>query len=109
MNDLFNNITEVNKEKILKSLESNTLHFKKNTAILSSIKKYNIICIVLEGYLQIIKTDYNGDRTIIEELYDNDIFGSRISSISNDEYSVMTKEDSKIIIIYFNLGKNCIR
>ena len=102
MNDLFNNITEVNKEKIHKSLESNTLHFKKNTAILSSIKKYNIICIVLEGYLQIIKTDYNGDRTIIEELYDNDIFGSRISSISNDEYSVMTKEDSKIIIIYFD-------
>lgn len=102
MNNLFNNITNINKDKILKSLEGNTLYFKKNNTILTNIKQDNIIGIILEGYIQIVKTDYNGNRTIIEDLYDNDIFSSKMSNISNNEYSVITKEDTKIIVIYFN-------
>lgn len=102
MNNLFNNITNINKDKILKSLEGNTLYFKKNNTILTNIKQDNIIGIILEGYIQIVKTDYNGNRTIIEDLYDNDIFSSKMSNISNNEYSVITKENTKIIVIYFN-------
>ena len=99
---LFEGISESSQEKILKSLEANTFVFKKNNTILSSVKKDNIIGIILEGYIEIVKTDYNGNRTIIEDLYENDIFGSDMSSISNSEYNIVTKEDSKIIIIYFN-------
>ena len=102
MTNLFNNISPSNQERILKSLEANTYTFKKNNTILTSVKQDNIIGIILEGYIEIIKTDYNGNRTIIEDLYENDIFGSDMSSISNNEYSIHTKEDSKIIIIYFN-------
>ena len=102
MNNLFKNITILNKEKILKSLEGNTLYFKKNNTILTNIKHENIIAIILEGYVQIVKTDYNGNRTIIEDLYDNDIFSSKMSNISNNEYSIITKEDTKLIIIYFD-------
>ena len=102
MTNLFNNISNQNQERILKSLEANTFFFKKNNTILSSVKRDNIIGIILEGYIQIIKTDYNGNRTIMEDLYENDIFGSEMSSISNSEYSIQTKEDTKIIIIYFN-------
>ena len=78
MNNLFKNITILNKEKILKSLEGNTLYFKKNNTILTNIKHENIIGIILEGYVEIVKTDYNGNRTIIEDLYDNDIFSSKM-------------------------------
>ena len=102
MNNLFKNITILNKEKILKSLEGNTLYFKKNNTILTNIKHENIIGIILEGYVEIVKTDYNGNRTIIEDLYDNDIFSSKMSNISNNEYSIITKEDTKLIIIYFD-------
>ena len=102
MNNLFNNITTSNKEKILKSLEGNSLYFKKNNTILTNIKQDDIIGIILEGYIQIVKTDYNGNRTIIEDLYENDIFSSKMSNISNNEYSVVTKEDTKLIIIYFD-------
>ena len=102
MNDLFYKINTREKEKILAYLEANTLSYKKNTTILSSVKNEYIIGIVLSGYLQIIKTDYNGNRTIIEELYDEDIFGFTTSSIASSEQSIVTKEDSKIIIIYFN-------
>lgn len=102
MEELFYEINAREKEKILAYLEANTLSFKKNMTILGSVKQENIISIVVNGHLQIVKTDYNGNRTIMEELFENDIFGSTISSINNDEYSIITKEDSKIIIIYFD-------
>ena len=102
MDELFYNISNANKLKILKDLEANTLSFKKNTIILSSIRKDNIICIVLEGYLQIVKNNYNGTRSIIEDLKENSIFTTKTSFISNNEYNIITKEDSKIILIDFN-------
>lgn len=101
MKELFFNITEKNQKKILQSLEANTHYFKKNVSIFSNNKQDNFIGIVLEGYLQIIKIDYNGNRTIIEELERDSIFGSTISDLSNKEYDLITKEDSKIIIIDF--------
>lgn len=102
MNELFYNINPREKGKILNYLESNTLHFKKNTTILNSVKKENIICLVISGYIQIIKTDYNGNQSIIEELFEDDIFGFSMNSLSNSEQSIITKEDSKIILIYFD-------
>ena len=102
MINLFNNIKQKDKEKILTFLEANTLFYKKNTTILTSVKKENIIGIVVEGNIQITKNDYNGNSTIIEDLYENDIFGFDFSTISNTEQSIVTKEDSKITVIYFD-------
>ena len=102
MTNLFNNIKQKDKDKILSFLEANTLFYKKNTTILNSVKKESIIGIVQVGNIQITKTDYNGNTSIIEDLYEGDIFGFDFSSISNSEQNIITKEDSKIIIIYFD-------
>ena len=101
MTNLFTSISEKNQEKILKILEASTLNFKPNCQILTSVKLDNMIGIVLLGYMQIIRTDYNGNRTIIEELTENDVFGTTISSLTN-ECEIITKEDTKIVIIDFN-------
>jgi len=98
MNPFFS-INDDDKLKLLKDLEALTYTFNKNEEILKKIKNRNFIGIILEGIIQIIKTDYNGNRTIIEELTDNDIFGSKISSLSNNEYTITTKDITKIIII----------
>lgn len=102
MNELFYGISDTYKSRILKDLEANTLSFKKNKIILSSTRKENIICLVLEGHLQIIKNNYNGTRSIIEDLEKGSIFSTRTSYISNNEYNVITKENSTIILIDFN-------
>jgi len=102
MINLFDNIKQKDKDKILSFLEANTLFYKKNTTILNSVKKESIIGIVQVGNIQITKTDYNGNTSIIEDLYEGDIFGFDFSSISNSEQNIITKEDSKIIIIYFD-------
>ena len=107
MKNPFNSITDKQKDKLLKSLEAVTLNIKKNTSLLSSIKNDNFIAIILEGRIQIIKTDYNGSRTIIEELKENGMFGTKISSLSNQEYDVITKEDTKIIMIDYERIINC--
>ncbi len=96
MVSIFNKISVNNQKKLLKLLEANTIFFKKDSAI-SSMIKGNIIGVVIEGYAQIIRTDYNGNRTIIEELEEGNVFGSFISSLNNNEYNVLTKEDTKII------------
>lgn len=100
--DLFENISEKNKQKILRLIEANTAVYKKDQTILSTLKNENIIGIILYGYLQIIKTDYNGNVTIIEKLEDNSIFGSMFSNISNQEYQIITKEETKLIIIDYD-------
>ena len=102
MDELFYNIDNRQKQRILHDLEASTTTYKKNNIIMSSVKQDNIICILVSGHIQIIKNDYNGNRTIIEDLKENSIFGTITSSISNNEYEIFTKEDSKIIIIDFN-------
>lgn len=101
----FQNISPKNREKLLYTLESSRLTFPKNELILSNINQGNIIGIVIKGMMQIIKTDYNGTRTIIEELEENDIFGTIISPLSN-EYDILTKEESTVYIIDYDEIKN---
>ena len=95
----FYNISDEYKLELLKVLEAQTYEFNKNEEILKKIKNRNFIGIILDGMIQIIKTDYNGNRTIIEELIENNIFGTKISSLSNNEYTITTKDKTKIIII----------
>lgn len=102
MNDLFFNISVKNRNKILQSLEAHTNFYKKNNTILTNVKDDNLICIVLDGYVQIVKIDYNGNDIVAEKLERGSIFGTVLSHLENRDYNVITKEDSKIIIIDFN-------
>ena len=108
MFELFDGIDEVNKIKILRQIDGNTLLYKKGNKILSSFKNDDIICVILSGHIQIIRIDYNGNRMVIKDLYKNDIFGSISANISSDEYEIITKEDSEIIVIEYDhiIGNN---
>ena len=99
MNELFNNIDESNRIKILQELEVLTRKYPKNHTILNSVKNDDIICIVLSGHVQIIKNDANGNVTVIEDIIENQIFGSISANISSTDYEIITKEESNIIII----------
>ena len=102
MKELFDNIDEPSKIRILQDLEAVTRKYEKNKIILSSTKSYDIICLVVSGHVQVVKNDASGNSTVIEDLYDNDIFGSISANISSNDYEIMTKEKSEIIIIEFD-------
>lgn len=102
MNELFKNISEKNKEKILSFLEINTLTFGKNNMILNNIRNTDFICLILYGSLQLIRTDINGNKIVLENIEENNIFSSLSYPLKNDEYEVLTKEPTKILIIDYS-------
>lgn len=102
MVSIFSGIERKNVKKLLKELESYNMNFEKDVSILKSISKSNLLGILASGSAQIIRTDYDGNETIIEELYVGSVFGVRFSLLNNDEYDILTKEKSKIIFIDFD-------
>ena len=101
MGGLFDKINNSSKEKLLKILEATTLTFPRNTNVFSAIKDSNSIGIIEYGSLQVIRNDYNGCRNIIEELEDNDIFGSIIYPVSEQEYERQIRQKIKPILYFF--------
>ena len=102
MVDVFSGIKRADKKKLLKELESNSLFFDKSISILKSISSNNILGIIEEGSAQIIRTDYDGNIIIIEDLSSGTIFGTKFSLLDNDEYDIITKEECKIIFIDYD-------
>ncbi len=104
---LFQGIDDKNKEKLLYSLETHSFTFPCNTSILNIIQDDTIIGFVETGYLQILYHDYNGTTTILEELEENDVFGTNISILNTLEYDIRTMEESKILIINYDSIFSC--
>lgn len=103
MTYIFNDISSLDKRKLLKELEASVLFFEKNISLLKSIDKGNLIGILEEGEAQIIRTDYDGNKILIEDLKQKSVFGIRFSLINNDEYDVVTKSACKFIFIDYDL------
>ena len=105
---IFDQISSPNKAKLLRILKSHSFTFNIETSIMSTIQSDNIIGIIAKGYAEIIRTDHNGNETVIEELEEEDIFGTEISSLKNAEYDIIAKENNtEVIIIEYNDIINC--
>ncbi len=95
----FEGLTPLETRKITQLLEIQTLTYNKNQEIIKTFKNEKIIGIILEGYAQIIRINYNGNKNIIEELVKYSVFDTNtISNIDND-FEIIAKDITKIIII----------
>ena len=92
-------MTTLQKNKLFKLLGTHTYTYYEKQEILPTLKSENIICVLLEGFAQIVNISYNGEENIIENLYENDIFGTNISDINNNEYQIRAVEPCKILVI----------
>ena len=101
MINLFDKINSKNKVKLLKILEADTITIKKNLT-LTNVNNTNSISIIVSGCIHVFRNDYNGNKILIDELYEDDIFGKMFFSSSNNEYELITTEDSKIITIEYS-------
>lgn len=99
MTNLFDNIPSKNKENLLKLFRSYNITYSKGKKINDIFHDDDEIGIIVSGYIQIIKNNYNGTTTIIEELYENDLVGSLFFYLKNDDYDIVAKEDTKITIM----------
>ncbi|WP_071441466.1 Crp/Fnr family transcriptional regulator [Traorella massiliensis] len=95
--NVFKKINSEDKSMLLKNLEANRVCLKKNES-LSTTRLNQVIGIINEGYIQIVKTDYYGNNIIIEELYKDSVFGSSISFSINEGCEILAKDDSEILL-----------
>ncbi len=102
MANLFENISEKEMLKLKKVLRANTQKYKKNINVLSNVNREDFIALIDSGTIELIYTDYEGNKTVIEELETGEVFGTLTSSIKNEEITCMTKEDTEITFIEYD-------
>ncbi len=82
--------------------------FTNKQLIISNFSRKNLIGFITYGKASIIKTDINGNTTIMRELKENDIFSNLFFQHSEDEIYIISNNQTEVIFIdYFNILKNC--
>lgn len=105
---IFNGIAQEDIDKMLKCFETRTANFKKGSTILTFIGNISIVGIVLKGEASLIRYDYSGNKTLIEHLGPNSMFGERFSNYNADELLVEATKDCTILFMdYCHITKRC--
>ncbi len=106
--NIFTNIKDEDITKMLKCFEAKKRTFKKDMVIMNYIGNTSTIGIITKGSAELIRNDYNGNRTIIDTLSEDDIFGEVFSSYNIDELSIRALEETEILFIdYYHITKRC--
>ena len=99
---VFEGINENDVKKLLNEFNALTLHFKKESTILSNVSNTSSFFIIQEGKANIIRYNFNGTKTIMEKMEKGDIFGSFSGTVDDDLYVIA---DSECDIITFEYNK----
>jgi len=107
-NLIFNNIEDEDVNKMLTCFQAKKIKYKKERTIMNNIGKSDTIGIILNGTAELVRYDYNGNRTIIEVLRTNNIFGNLFTRDSDFELSVVATSECEILFInYESILKRC--
>ena len=84
-------------------------NFNKGETITTYLEKRNQLCILLKGEADLIRYDFNGNKTIIGQFSDNSIFGEVLyPANTNNELFVLAKTNCEVIFFtYDNLWLKC--
>ena len=104
---IFEGISEADIEKMLKCFEARKLTFKKDRTIVTNIINVKLIGIMLSGTANMERYDYNGNRSIIEKLSPNSVFGEVFSRLGSDISVIATSDCEVLFIEYEHIIKKC--
>lgn len=84
-------------------------NFHKGEVITSYIAKRNQLCLLLSGESDLVRYDFNGNKTIVAHFSSNDIFGEIFYTVStNNELFVEAKSDCVVLfLIYDDIKTQC--
>ena len=83
----------------------------KGETVTTYIEKRNQICIVLSGEVDLIRYDFNGNKTIIGHFVDDDIFGEVFfpANTNNELFAIARKNSEILFFTYDTLFTKCRR
>lgn len=98
LNDFSNNCNKVTKHS-----------FSKGETVTTYIEKRNQMCFLLSGEADLIRYDFNGNKTIIGRFTDNDIFGEAFypANTNNELFVSARKKCEVLFFIYDDIIKKC--
>lgn len=102
MSNPFSELSKSQVNKLFELLGAHMYIYNKNQEILPTIKNENIIGIIMSGHAQVLNIEYNGNEIIIEELFENSVFGTNISATNSDNYQIIAKENVKVLVIDYD-------
>lgn len=104
---LFNGIENKDVKSMLNCFNATTISYKNGTTIISNLANTGAIGIIYEGSANLIKIDYNGNRTIIEKLERGSIFGE-VFLPNSDELSIVATDNCTVISFdYEHITRRC--
>lgn len=108
---IFDGIEESDMARMLNCFGARFISYKKDRTIITNIINTKVIGIILKGTADIIRYDYNGNRSIIEKLEENSVFGEVFSRVGS-EVSVVATTDCEVVFIDYDhiinrCKKNC--
>lgn len=108
--------TNFNKKNFIENFKHNcnrvqTKKFIKGETVTTYIEKRNQICIVLSGEIDLIRYDFNGNKTIIGHFVDDDIFGEVFfpANTNNELFAIARKNSEILFFTYDTLFTKCRR
>lgn len=106
--------TEFEFSNFLQSLETNCYKvtkrsFSKGETVTTYIEKRNQLCVLLKGEADLIRYDFNGNKTIIGHFIENSVFGEVLyPANTNNELFVMAKTSCEVLFFkYTDLWEKC--
>lgn len=105
------NIQEFTQQLQNSCAKAQTKKFVKNETITTYIKNRNQICILKEGLADLVRYDINGNKTIVETLKADDVFGEIFFPVrTNNELFVVAREKCEVVyFIYDDILQKCTR
>ena len=108
--------TNFDKKNFIENFKHNcnrvqTKKFIKGETVTTYIEKRNQICIVLSGEVDLIRYDFNGNKTIIGHFVDDDIFGEVFfpANTNNELFAIARKNSEILFFTYDTLFTKCRR
>ncbi|MBQ2835528.1 MAG: Crp/Fnr family transcriptional regulator [Clostridia bacterium] len=106
--------TKFNKKNFIENFKNNcnrvqVKKFSKGETVTTYIEKRSQICIVVSGEVDLIRYDFNGNKTIIGHFVDNEIFGEVFypANTNNELFAIAHKNSEVLFYNYDSLSVKC--
>ena len=98
---LFEGVRLEDRQPMLQCLGARVVDVPKNSFVFREGDSANLVGIVLEGCVQMIREDYYGNRSILARIEPAGLFGESFAcaDVKNLPISVVAVEDSKVMLI----------
>ncbi len=99
---VFDGIEQKEIDNLIKRFDAKKISFNKEATIAININNINLIGIILEGSANVIRYEYSGNRSIVEKLNKNDLFGEVFTSDRSNDTSVIATSPCEVLFIDYN-------